>query len=333
MKKIGILTLHNALNYGAFLQAFALQSVLQEQGYQAEIIDLSKSRLWDRLWLIKCKYPKKMLHHYKLLKQFDKVADKLHVTRQHPNDFDTVIVGSDEVWNLANNFTHYPQYLGKGISVSNLISYAASANILTPQRFKQLANPDCHFAEFKHISVRDSHTCRLVKEISSKEATLVVDPTLLLGDWDKWAAPCPDKNFIFLYEMGIKAHEKEMVQQFAKQTGKKIISMGCDLPWCDKNLYGTPFDFLGYMKAADYVVTSQFHGVMFSIVFNKEVAIFPQQKSKVLDAMDWLGLAQRDATHAPNLQAVFAQPMEYGRINEVVARRRKESLNWLLNNI
>ena len=53
MKKIGILTLHNALNYGAFLQAFALQTVLQEQHYEVKIIDLSKNRFFSRLWLIK----------------------------------------------------------------------------------------------------------------------------------------------------------------------------------------------------------------------------------------------------------------------------------------
>lgn len=333
MKNIGILTLHNALNYGAFLQAFALQTVLQEQGHQVKIIDLSKNRLLDRLWLIKCKYPKKMIHHYKLLKQFDKVADKLKITRSNPNDFDTVIVGSDEVWNLANNFTHYPQYLGKGISVPNLISYAVSANILTPGQFKQLAGEECKFSEFKHISVRDSYTYRLVKEVSCKEPALVSDPTLLLSEWKNWASPCPDKNFIFLYEMGIKESEKEKVQQFAKQTGKQIISMGCDLPWCDKNLYGTPFDFLGYMKAADYVITSQFHGVMFSVIFNKEVSIFPQNKSKVLDAMDWLSLTDRDATNIPDLQSVFSKPMDYVRINKLAEQRRKESLSWLFNNI
>ena len=101
MKKIGILTLHNALNYGAFLQAFALQTILQDRHYEVEIIDLAKSRFLDRLKLIKCKYPRKVIHHYKLLKQFDKVSNRLQVTRRNPNDFDTIIVGSDEVWNLS----------------------------------------------------------------------------------------------------------------------------------------------------------------------------------------------------------------------------------------
>ena len=108
--------------------------------------------------------------------------------------------------------------------------------------------------------------------------------------------------------MGISEHERKMVEQFAKQTGKKIISVGCDITWCDENIYGTPFDFLGYIKDADYVVTSQFHGVMFSLIFNKEVAIFPQGKAKVLDAMEWAGLQDRDATHVFALADILQNP-------------------------
>ena len=334
MKKIGILTLHNALNYGAFLQAFALQTVLQEQHYEVKIIDLSKNRFFSRLWLIKCRYPKKMIHHYKLLKQFDKVFNTLNIIHNHIQDFDTIIVGSDEVWNLGNNFIHYKEYFGKGLMVSNLISYAVSTNSLTPEYFRQLAaGSNYNFSEFKHLSVRDINTFKLVKAISSREPTIVLDPTLLFTGWHKLATLCPHKNFIFLYEIGIKEQEKEKIIHFARKTGKKIISIGCDITWCDENIYGTPFDFLGYIMNADFVITSQFHGVLFSLIFNKEFVIFPQGKAKVLDVMEWAGLKDRDATNVPDLEYIFAKPMNYDEINKLIAKCREDSLQWLIKSI
>ena len=39
MKKIGIITFHRAKNYGAVLQAYALQHTLEQLGSDCEIVD------------------------------------------------------------------------------------------------------------------------------------------------------------------------------------------------------------------------------------------------------------------------------------------------------
>lgn len=39
MKRIGILTFHRAINYGACLQAYALKKYIKDQGNECDIID------------------------------------------------------------------------------------------------------------------------------------------------------------------------------------------------------------------------------------------------------------------------------------------------------
>lgn len=331
-KKCGILTLHRALNYGAFLQAFALQETVKRLGYNVSIIDLAKNKTVERLLLIKCKYPKMVVHHYKLLKKFDEVATQLEIRSDSLDKYDAVIVGSDELWNLKNGmFKHYPEYLAKSNEKASFISYAVSANSLTPQEFVELQGQNEDFSGFKAVSVRDTKTFNIVKTLGKIEPAMVLDPTLIMDSWEPYVKQCKEKNFILYYSMTVDSKERTAVEQFAKQTGKKLITVGCRNEWCDQMVYANPFEFIGYVKAADYVVTSQFHGIMFSLVFNKELAIFSQGKGKVIDAIDRFGLEDREVTETRALFDILAKDMDYDRINTDIRKKRKLSVEWLDN--
>ena len=43
--KIGLITYHNAQNFGAFLQCLALSSYLSDQGYDVEIVDYRQKQI------------------------------------------------------------------------------------------------------------------------------------------------------------------------------------------------------------------------------------------------------------------------------------------------
>lgn len=329
--KCGILTLHNALNYGAFLQAFALKSVMEKEiGVPTNIINLSRNSLIERIMLIKSRYPKRIIHHYRFLKEFDKVSSCLDISNNAVKEYDVIIVGSDELWNLENgSFKHYKQYFGHGLDNKLIISYAVSSNKVTPERFLELTNKSEDFSSFNSISVRDQNTQNIVKIIGNREAKIVVDPTLLIDDWKRYIVPCKEKNFILLYSMTVYEDEKRAIRKLASETGKKIITIGCYNPWCDKSVYATPFEFLGYVQAADYVITSQFHGVMFSIIFNKQFVIQPQNKVKVLDAMEKFELNDRDVSGKEDLLQILQKEINYKHINSLVDNYRHESLEWL----
>ena len=329
-KKCGILTLHRALNYGAFLQAFALQETVKQIGYSANIVDLAKNRVFERFMLVKCKYPEMVVHQYKLLKKFDEVAKKLDVRNDGLENYDAIIVGSDELWNLKNGmFHHYPEYFAKSKVDVPFISYAVSANILTVQEFSKLQGPDETFGRFKAISVRDSKTYDIVKAIGNIEPMTVLDPTMIMENWETYVQPCKEKNFILYYSMTVDEKERVAVEHLSKVSGKKLITVGCRNKWCDEMVYANPFEFIGYVKAADYVVTSQFHGVMFSLIFNKKFVVFSQGKGKVIDAIKTFELEDREVTGKKDLLKILEQDMNYGSINEIIKKKRKESIDWL----
>lgn len=329
MKKCGILTLHNAINYGAFLQAFALENVLSNMGYDVKIVDLEKHKFIERLLLIKCKYFKRVLYNYELLKKFDEVASKLNIWKGKLDEFDDIVIGSDELWNLKNNFVHRKEYFGEDINVANIISYAVSANKLTSEEFKILTGNKIDFSYFNSISVRDNNTYKLVRDITGRDVAIVVDPTLLLKDWKKFISPCQTKDFILIYSFTVYADEKKAIIEFAKKTGKKLISVGCYNPWCDENICVTPFEFLGYVEAADYVITSSFHGVVFSLLLHKQFVIYPQKKGKVIDIMDSFGLSERDVTGVSHLEQVMDKSINYEMIDKIRLEKSAYSLKWL----
>lgn len=329
-KKCGIITLHRALNYGAFLQAFALQETIESMGYDVNIVDLAKNKLFERIMLVKCRYPKMVVHHYKLLKKFDDVASKLATKNNELKDYDIVIVGSDELWNLKNGmFRHYPEYFAKNSDGVPFISYAVSANSLTPEEFVTLAGEKENFSGFSSISVRDTNTYKIVEKLGKITPAEVLDPTLIMDKWEPYIQPCKEKNFILYYSMTVDNEEKAAVERLAKKSGKKLITVGCRNEWCDKIVYANPFEFLGYVKAADYVVTSQFHGIMFSLIFNKKFVIYSQGKGKVIDAINRFGLEDREVTGKEDIIAILNKEIDYNRINNDIKKKRDESINWL----
>lgn len=334
-KKCGIITLHNVINYGAYLQAFALQTKLIQMGYDTEFVNLEESRIVSRFLQIKCKFPKRVIYNYRLLTEFDKVIPMLNVSGNKNQDYDTVIVGSDELWNINNGgFKHRREYLAYDLMAPNIISYAVSANKVTCDEFRHFYGGSVDFSQFTRISVRDKNTYDLVKSISGISPSIVCDPTLLLGnDWKKYAVRCKEKNFIMVYSFTVSEQEKKAIQRLAHSRGKQIISVGSYNPWCDQNICVTPFEFLGYMQAADYVVTSSFHGVVFSTLFNKKFVVHPQTKSKVLDLMKRLHIEELDATDLDDLLIILDKEIDYTKINDTVSCFAQQSMEWLRNAI
>ena len=137
--KIGILTLHNALNFGAYLQAYALQQVLLLWGHEVYIADQCARRLFEQLLQVKCKYPKRMVYNIRFFKEFSRVRGKLRTAPDPLDSCDAVVVGSDELWNLENSgFIHREEYFGRGIDCAKIISYAISGNRMDADKLKDM---------------------------------------------------------------------------------------------------------------------------------------------------------------------------------------------------
>lgn len=322
MKKIGICTLYDAINFGATLQAFSLQEVLKNLGYEPSFIKLDQ--------------------HYKVvttgnMDKFEQSRLYLNIEKDlynKENDkYDTIIIGSDEMWNVKNNtFNHLEEYLGYNLNCNNIISYAPSANGTSKTDFEAVYGLNRDFSNFKAISARDLGTQKLVREVSNIEPKLVLDPTLLMDSFEPYVKDNDLKDYIVLYGYTFSPEEREKIEKFAKEKNKKIYSLGFKFDWCD-NLEGDILEFLGYIKNADYAIVNTFHGLLFSLIFEKEFALFTKNNNKVLDIVDRFGIEDRDATNCNDLNEIFDKKVDYDRINKIKLDKRKESIDYLVNAI
>ena len=322
MKKIGICTLYFANNYGAILQAFALQEVLKEMGHEVEFIKVRDVQ-------INMEEPNANLFE----KSREYINLKADVIDKNADKYDAIIIGSDEVWNVNNRtFEHFEEYFGKNLNADKIVSYAPSANGVTYEQLKEFYRDDVKFEEFKFLSARDEGTRKLVKDISGRDAKLVLDPTLLVSDFSKYATnPFPElKDYIILYAYKFSNEEKEKIIKFAKENNKKIYSLAYKFDWAE-TLYTDIFGFLGVIKNADYMITNTFHGTLFALILEKEFAVFSNKNSKVEDIINKFQFKDRDGINAEDLKEIFSSNVNYEKINELKLMHRRKSLEYLEN--
>jgi polysaccharide pyruvyl transferase WcaK-like protein len=222
--KVGIVTFHRAHNYGAVLQAYALQSYLKFLGCEVFFIDhknesmLSCYKIWDVHRFIS-KHPTKMLnkiqnevrlikHRINRYNKFENFINSFFCLKNASSSnvrlLDLIIVGSDQVWNthLTNGFDDY--YWGN-LNIredARIISYAASIeeywNETYNTKAKNLLN------KFNAISVREQKTAEYLRIFLDKDINVTIDPTLLVDSsvWEKFAQkPSLADNYLLFYQV------------------------------------------------------------------------------------------------------------------------------------
>lgn len=260
MKKIGIITILKTNNYGAELQAFALQKKLNLIGYNAEIIDYlfykNKNHKREKISYPFYHFPFKKkikeyilpmyekirsIPHYKELKLRNKGFEKFHekytkfsaqtyksysqLYDQAP-DYDIYCVGSDQVWNPNCYTSLNPYFLTFAPKGKKRISYASSFGISSiPNNAKSFYRKG--LIDLNAISVREKTGTYLIKELIGKEAKVVVDPTLLLtvNDWRNIAnySKVPNFQYILLYVLKDSTYITQIAQKLSKELDIKIV--------------------------------------------------------------------------------------------------------------
>lgn len=238
--KIGIITILKVNNFGAELQAYALQRILNLLGYDAEIIDYLFYKNPQHIKTVRSKpnfhfgikkilaekvYPLYMwgktlldpkdkkiraqrfalFHqvHTKLSKTY-RTIDELFSAKL---DYDVYMVGSDQVWNPGIYSSLDPYFLKFAPKGKKRLAYASSFGVSEIPSYAYTYYHDSLKA-FDVIGVREANAVDLVKNLCGKKAQWVLDPTLLLTkkDWNDIAVvPEAVKNFqngyILLYEL------------------------------------------------------------------------------------------------------------------------------------
>lgn len=288
--KIGILTFHRAVNYGAVLQAYALQKVIELMGHDAEIIDYRCSFIEAEVsplagfrnkkgfvsamkqMIFRCK---KNIAFSGFMKKFVNLS-KRYSSKKNMSEleeqYDRFITGSDQVWNFGCSGSDSTYFLDFVKEPRKKNSYAASFG------FDKLPQGDPFdysilLRDFYKMSVREQSAAKIVEEKTGILPMVTLDPTLIL-DSDEWKKlvqkrPCKEK-YIFVYYIREPKDLLDYAYKLAEEKGCKVINSKKSMEFLSKC---SPQDFLTWFYYADYVVTNSFHGTVFSILFEKQFAI------------------------------------------------------------
>lgn len=292
--KAGVITFHSAHNFGASLQAWALQKVLKNYKIEASVINYHPSIIDDLYNPLKGKYGferrvaqfnlrrqnPKSLERYKnysrfIKKNFNLLGDfSTYEELKAANlKLDAYIVGSDQVWNSEHIGGFDPAYFLDFVEPGPLkISYAASIgrDFLLPVYHEEIKNS---LKSFTSISVREKSAKKPVKALTKKEVDVVLDPTLLLPREEyneiKTIPNIKDK-YIFVYMMEHNPDVVAFANKVSTATGLPIVQRRPNKIFKNEiaSCYTSdPGDFLGLIENAEYVITNSFHGTVFSIIY------------------------------------------------------------------
>lgn len=291
--KIGLLTVHCSTNFGGALQAYGLSCYLDKgedriilidyrfKGF-VDVLDKSKGKRFNCRNLLKLIiFYKKIRERQKKFSQFEK--DFLPSHSESFNDkeyvledkFDICIVGSDQVWN-PKHINYDETFFLKNIKTQKRISYAASiGEDILDEKDKLFLKKNIEI--FDGISIREENSVSLIKELlPQKNIEFNIDPVFLL-DKEKWVTiekkvKVYDK-YVFVYILGENDIYKEIIKDMQKKGYKIVCAQDSLLRFGGNlNLYDIgPREFLFLIRNASYVITNSFHGLSFSIIFQKRV--------------------------------------------------------------
>lgn len=333
--KIGILTFHFACNYGAALQCYALQRYLIQAGHQVAVVDYRPKavaggykwfdlrRFWGsnpvRFWRKTASELKVIGSRRRRYVAFDTfVRENLTLTKSVRDvssmselaaSFDMIIVGSDQVWNKRITAGIDRLYWGDFVreTHTSLVSYAASMedgfdNESVTAVKRLLKN-------FDALSVReDSLRDRLSPYLPDKSIATVADPTLLLDEteWDSLISdPVVEEPYLLLYQVRTSDKAIEAATVLAQRMGLKPVFLSAkpELANSPEVADASPEKFVNLIKNASYVVTTSFHGTVFSVIFKKNficVSVKDGKNRRQENLLEALGLSDRMVSDVPS---------------------------------
>lgn len=303
--KIAIVTVYDSVvNFGSFLQAYAMSKVLESRGHEVFFVRRMPNdeilKRFNRLAKIQNSVSSKNGIKAKFLSQRSKyviqremdanknrykcsLSDWKSIKIINPAEIEDcgiqlVICGSDEIWNIHNKDIDLDFYSCGWVEHIPKLAYAISSG--NSKTSEYLNDPEFFNAvgDFCKILPRDQMTQSLITDITNVKESIVCDPTLLLGQ-DGFTLTNKGKEFgkyILVYSYFLTRKEKKFIKKYARYNGLKIISPCIYSSIADEVVYTSALDFPSLVFNAECVYTTTFHGTIFSLMFAKRFCALPR---------------------------------------------------------
>lgn len=391
-KKIGCVIAYtkNHNNYGTSLQGYAMLKKIQQLGYDVEVINYIKrltlkekmAYVWNAFRVGDMSVISRRLISNGNKKDHPDYAKGLSLRTKAVNaykdkkltplfkdyigfdslqkgsmDYDTIVVGSDQVWTPLSLPNKYYNLLFVDDSVPK-VAYASSFGVSVIPDFQKKATGE-YLDRFHVIGVREQRGKELVDALSHQTATVVADPTLLLSceEWEEeinqHISETTQQNmeraegapYIFCYLISPNEEGRKQAKLLSEKTGLPIITIRhmeqyreIDETIGDEAPYSVdPNDFIRYISKARYVCTDSFHCTVFSTLFHKQFMTFYRSKSseknsknsRIDSLFSVLGI-NKEHIYAGDMSKIDA-PVDWQAVDRNLANLRADSIEFLNN--
>ena len=368
--KIGLLSFHNAANHGASLQAYALERFLEINGYNCEYIDYQnemRRRSYDMGYMIKRSLiEKRLIDALKYIlgapllslrkksfsafyKKYLKYSEKTYYTPEQlkeTNDaYDIFISGSDQIWNPHHNGRDISYLLSFVKDSKQTISYSSSLSVVSIPKSLEADYIRC-LKKIRHLSTREISGVKLIKEITGRDAKLVLDPVFLLRK-DDWLNILRGNKYAYKFVFS-DTNRANQISQFVKCTGYPLgkikhhkLSRYTTIldflsPQVKVEYTLSPLDYVQNILESELVLSASFHCTSFAIIMNTPFVCFltgDEGKDERLKSLLYnFGLENRIFTNKMTMEDVL-KPIDWHYVNTVLNEKRKDSIAFLLNSL
>ena len=364
--KIGIITMHRVLNYGSALQAFATQWILESLGFESEIIDYEykgikkKKTLRNRLihGAVCIREALRGFPQKRKQRRFESFYSKYYrLTKEYYTEnsikqrsplYDVYISGSDQIWNprFAGNDVNF--MLAFAPSKKPRISFASSfATDIIDEAHAKLYAPLLNMYDV--ISVREQSGVEIVKTLTGKDASVCCDPTLFLSNDIRHklsAQSAISFKFRYILVYGLYymfdpyPYLYDIINSVSRQLNCRVVYLdgrNADLFKTNAKVVSDagPCEFLWLFEHADFVITTSFHGTVFSLLYDKpfySVVDKSAQTDSRITSLCKLAKAERsliDYKESPSLDNILSLKGDCVALDKF----KEESLLYLKSNL
>ena len=102
-----------------------------------------------------------------------------------------------------------------------------------------------------------------------------------------------------------------------------------------RSLYPSVETWLSLIKNSYYVITDSFHGMVFSIIFERNFIVIVNKKrgvARFTSLLEKLGLEDRIVTNTEDVEIISKCPIDYSAVNKKINILKQNSLFFLYNN-
>lgn len=368
-KKIGIITFHNSYNCGSMLESYAMQKFIDKCGVKTEIIDFSNEgqkklygvkfqnnsikNIIKNILLIPAKNKIKFNNSkYEKFKNERFVLSKKYNNMRELSDknYSTVVAGSDQIWNITiedNDDAYFLPWVNNAKKVAYAPSFGAK-NIMeytnNVEKYRKMIN------DFDALSIRENNGKRWIKELCNKDVEVLLDPTLLLDEKDYQDIEKKElkinEKYIFFYSPSFNRKICKYVKKISKKYNLKVITwstksyyikmirtFGFELPE-----YEDPSMYLSLIKNAEVVITTSYHGTIFSTIYRKKFIVVKnggmyKNDDRVRTLLEQLKMNERLLPYKFDKNYNYLEDVNYDNYDKYLPLLKEKSIAFIKKNI